>query len=95
MVFCFAGQLTGTAAGNRLYAQGGWLWSGGMNIGFIGAAVIIALARGPRESRWVGWKGGWSIRRDDIITGKAEQHAAIKETGTSPEVGDADTKSVS
>ncbi|KAI1160355.1 major facilitator superfamily domain-containing protein [Nemania serpens] len=95
MVFCFAGQLTGTAAGNRLYAQGGWLWSGGMNIGFIGAAVLIALARGPRESRWVGWKGGWNIRRDDTIAEKAEQQATIKETGTPPEPGDADTKSVS
>ena len=29
MAFAFAGQLSGTAIGNRLYAQGGWQWSGG------------------------------------------------------------------
>ncbi|SPQ23882.1 ae04440a-e43d-42c3-87a7-c3f3272458a3 [Thermothielavioides terrestris] len=28
IVFSFAGQLTGTAVGNRLYAQGGWVYSG-------------------------------------------------------------------
>lgn len=29
MASTFAGQLTGTAVGNRLYAAGGWRWSGG------------------------------------------------------------------
>lgn len=29
MALAFSGQLTGTAVGNRLYAQGGWRWSGG------------------------------------------------------------------
>jgi H+/Cl- antiporter ClcA len=29
MVCAFCGQLTGTAVGNRLYAEGGWRWSGG------------------------------------------------------------------
>ncbi|KAI0505988.1 major facilitator superfamily domain-containing protein [Xylaria bambusicola] len=70
MVFCFAGQLTGTAAGNRLFAQGGWLWSSSMNIGFIGTAILIGLARGPRERGWVGWKGGWNIRKDSGTTEK-------------------------
>lgn len=28
MVASFSGQLTGTAVGNRLYAQGGWVYSG-------------------------------------------------------------------
>ncbi|KAK7999138.1 major facilitator superfamily transporter [Apiospora marii] len=64
MVFCFAGQLTGTAVGNRLYAHGGWVWSGGCNIAFIGAAILICFARGPRESGWLGWRGGWNIRRE-------------------------------
>ncbi|KAK8063364.1 major facilitator superfamily transporter [Apiospora saccharicola] len=64
MVFCFAGQLTGTAVGNRLYAHGGWVYSGGCNIAFIGAAILICFARGPRESGWLGWHGGWNIRRE-------------------------------
>lgn len=66
-----------------------------MNIAFIGAAVLIGLARGPRESGWVGWRGGWNIRRHGTLEGKAEQQAVTKEAGTPPELGDADTKSAS
>ncbi|KAK3389725.1 major facilitator superfamily domain-containing protein [Podospora didyma] len=66
MVMAFAGQLTGTSVGNRLYAQGGWVYSGSLGIGFIGFAIIVCLARGPRETRWFGWSGGWAIRRDDL-----------------------------
>lgn len=66
MVFAFGGQITGTAVGNRLYAQGGWVWSGGSNIAYIGVAIVIAMIRGPRETGWMGWSGGWNLRRDDI-----------------------------
>lgn len=31
MLAAFVGQLTGTAVGNRLYAQGGWIASGSCN----------------------------------------------------------------
>ncbi|KAI1389330.1 MFS general substrate transporter [Hypoxylon trugodes] len=65
MVFCFGGQIMGTAVGNRLYAQGGWVWSGSSNIAYIGLAILIGFARGPRETGWVGWSNGWNIRRDD------------------------------
>ncbi|KAI1751331.1 major facilitator superfamily domain-containing protein [Xylaria castorea] len=95
MVFCFAGQLTGTAAGNRLYAQGGWVWSGGLSIGFIGAAILIGLARGPRESGWVGWKGGWNIRKDKNIEEKSERQVAVEEAHTPLEPREADERSVS
>ncbi|KAI0474358.1 major facilitator superfamily domain-containing protein [Xylaria cf. heliscus] len=97
MVFCFAGQLTGTAAGNRLYAQGGWVYSGSMCIGLIGAAILIGLARGPRESGWVGWKGGWNIRRDENIGEKVEQQVAVGETQTHtpPELREADERNIS
>ncbi|KAH9885659.1 major facilitator superfamily transporter [Xylariomycetidae sp. FL2044] len=88
MVFCFAGQLTGTAAGNRLYAQGGWVWSGSCNIAFLGTAVIIALIRGPRETGWIGWSNGWDVRRDDKIKSKNKTAAAAdteEVPSTSPE----------
>ena len=80
MVFSFAGQLTGTAVGNRLYAAGGWVWSGSCNIAFIGAALIVAFARGPREKGWVGWSGGWSLRRDNYSP--KEKSAPAAEGGT-------------
>ncbi|KAI1455616.1 MFS general substrate transporter [Annulohypoxylon moriforme] len=65
MVFAFGGQIMGTAVGNRLYAQGGWVWSGSSNIAFIGVAIIVGIIRGPRETGWIGWSKGWNIRKDD------------------------------
>ena len=62
-VCAFAGQLAGTSIGNQLYARGGWLHSGGFNLALLGAGLLIALMRGPWETRWVGWRGGGSIRR--------------------------------
>ncbi|KAF4978795.1 hypothetical protein FZEAL_4885 [Fusarium zealandicum] len=64
MTLAFAGQLTGTAVGNRLYASGGWKRSGACSIAFVGISILISLARGPRETGWVGWRGGWPLRRD-------------------------------
>ncbi|KAI0197832.1 major facilitator superfamily domain-containing protein [Astrocystis sublimbata] len=62
MIFTFAGQLFGTAVGNALYARGGWTWSGGLNIAQLGAAVVVLAVRGPHETGWVGWRGGWDLR---------------------------------
>jgi hypothetical protein len=61
MVATFCGQLVGTAAGNHLYARGGWIVSGSYSVGSIGCALVCCFARGPWETRWFGWKGGWSV----------------------------------
>ncbi|KAF4988543.1 hypothetical protein FDECE_14992 [Fusarium decemcellulare] len=66
MALAFVGQLTGTAVGNKLYADGGWKRSCAASIAFVGASILFSLARGPRETGWIGWKGGWRPRRDDI-----------------------------
>ncbi|KAM3073143.1 hypothetical protein ACMFMG_008858 [Clarireedia jacksonii] len=58
MVLVFCGQLTGTAAGNRVYALGGWERSGEMSIGFVGAGLLLCFWRGPWEQGWWGWGGG-------------------------------------
>jgi predicted MFS family arabinose efflux permease len=63
MVSVFSGQLMGTAVGNGLYAQGGWIRSGSSNVGFMGAAILILLLRGPHETRWIGWRGGFDVRK--------------------------------
>lgn len=65
MISAFTGQLTGTAVGNSLYALGGWKASGICNIAFLGFAILVCIARGPREKGWLGWHGGWSIHLDD------------------------------
>lgn len=33
-------------------------------VAFVGASIIVSLARGPRETGWVGWEGGWRPRND-------------------------------
>ena len=66
MVSVFCGQLMGTAVGNRLYARGGWVASGSTSVAFIGVALLCCFARGPWEPGWLGWGGGWSIRRRDL-----------------------------
>ncbi|KAH8651364.1 major facilitator superfamily domain-containing protein [Xylariales sp. PMI_506] len=78
MVFAFSGQLTGTAVGNRLYAQGGWIWSGSCNIALVVAGIIVCLARGPRETGWVGWTGGWKLRKDKPAQSEKPTEAAEK-----------------
>ena len=55
MVFVFSGQLTGTAVGNKLYAQGGWITSGSASVAFIGAALVVCFANGPWNKGWIGW----------------------------------------
>jgi predicted MFS family arabinose efflux permease len=63
MVSAFCGQLMGTAAGNRLYATGGWVMSGSASVAFICAALLICMLRGPHETGWFGWTGGWHMKK--------------------------------
>lgn len=65
MVFTFLGQITGTAAGNKLYAKGGWVASGSLSVGLVVFTFFICAARGPWEEGWIGWSGGWGIRKKD------------------------------
>ncbi|KAH8895633.1 major facilitator superfamily transporter [Thozetella sp. PMI_491] len=83
MISAFSGQLTGTAVGNRLYAQGGWVYSGSCSIGFLGLALIVCAVRGPREKGWVGWSGGWSFFKDDLPSKKqaTQTERALEEAG--------------
>ena len=66
MVSVFIGQIVGTIVGNDLYAQGGWHRSGSASLGFVGLALCFCFARGPWAKGWIGWKGGWGIRRRDL-----------------------------
>lgn len=78
MVSVFCGQLMGTAVGNRLYAQGGWIASGSASVGFAAAALCVCFSRGPWEKGWVGWGGGWSLRRRDL-GGQKKEETALKQ----------------
>jgi predicted MFS family arabinose efflux permease len=67
MVSVFCGQLMGTAAGNHLYAQGGWIRSGSASVGFIGAALVFCVLRGPHETGWIGWHGGANMKKPRMV----------------------------
>ncbi|KAF2731789.1 MFS general substrate transporter [Polyplosphaeria fusca] len=77
MVSTFCGQLIGTAAGNHIYAAGGWIASGSASVGFIGLAMLTMIARGPWETWWLGWRGGWSMIKKDKFSadGKTAESA--------------------
>jgi predicted MFS family arabinose efflux permease len=77
MLATFTGQLTGTAAGNHIYARGGWIASGSTSVGFICATLLICAARGPWEDGWVGWHGGWSIKKKDKTTADGRTPEAV------------------
>jgi hypothetical protein len=80
MVSVFSGQLMGTAVGNKLYAQGGWVASGSASLGFTGAALLVCFARAPWEKGWVGWSGGWGLRRRDLApTNESDPDSAIEQ----------------
>ncbi|CZR60841.1 related to dityrosine transporter [Phialocephala subalpina] len=79
MVSVFCGQLMGTAVGNKLYARGGWVASGSCSVGFVGVALLVCFARAPWNPGWIGWKGGWNVRRRDLGPRTAPQEPAIEQ----------------
>ncbi|MCJ1282505.1 hypothetical protein MMC26_001828 [Xylographa opegraphella] len=79
MVSVFCGQLMGTAVGNDLFAKGGWISSGSASVGFIAAALLVCFSRGPWETGWVGWRGGWSIRRRDLGPPKSDVESSARQ----------------
>lgn len=85
MVAVFCGQLMGTAAGNNLYAQGGWVRSGSASVGFVGAAIVLCLLRGPHEKGWIGWHGGFDIRGRRRRGNQPEQQPAKDPASASSE----------
>ena len=81
MVSVFCGQLVGTAAGNHLYASGGWIASGSYSVGSIGMALLCCAVRGPWQEGWFGWDKGSKITKTvGTADGKTEEksHLAAK-----------------
>jgi predicted MFS family arabinose efflux permease len=83
MVGAFVGQLMGTAVGNRVYAEHGWMIAQTVSLVFAAVALGIGLARGPREKGWVGWWGGVYFRRvhEDPSAGGNSAEDASGESG--------------
>lgn len=60
--FCqlFLGQVTGTAAGTKIFNAYGWRANAGFALGLAGWMMLVLLSRGPHETRytWVGYSKG-------------------------------------
>lgn len=71
----YLGMLSGTKAGNEVYAKcGGWLASNGLSLGILGLSFVVILARGPNEKGWIGWSDGW--RRKASADSEAANHTS-------------------
>ena len=78
MICTFLGQITGTAAGNKIYDKhGGWVSSGSLAVGIVGMSFFIVAARGPHEKGWIGWGGGWG-KKDNRLSND-EKHTEMDE----------------
>ncbi|CAK7211013.1 hypothetical protein SEUCBS140593_001024 [Sporothrix eucalyptigena] len=83
MVTGFFGMLMGTAVCNKLYAMGGWHYSGYAEIGFVVVALGLCFVRGPHESRWFGYRGGWRMK-SSREAGEDENEEDTNPTTTAP-----------
>jgi hypothetical protein len=66
IVFLFLGQVTGTAAGAKVYNAYGWRACSAVSMGYVAFQFVVLLARGPHcaDDTWFGWEGGLKpIRR--------------------------------
>ncbi len=78
MVTGFFGMLAGTSICNRLYAMGGWYYSGYAEISFVVVAIGFAIVRGPHETRWFGYRGGWRMASSIATAGDGGEAATIE-----------------
>jgi predicted MFS family arabinose efflux permease len=76
----YLGQLTGTKAGNEVYEKyGGWIASGSLSVAVIAFSYVIVALRGPYEQRWIGWDGGWGLKRKEK-EGDGEEEGYVAKT---------------
>lgn len=92
MLMTFLGQLTGTSAGNAIYERyGGWVASGSLSVAMLALSLVICALRGPYETRWIGWRGGWGRRpswwKEEAVAGTPEEGEVEEEQGRIEEEG--------
>ncbi|KAM5541230.1 hypothetical protein V8D89_005159 [Ganoderma adspersum] len=65
----FIGQVMGTSVGSKVFTEHGWRADASLNLAWTGFTLVVLLARGPHVPRytWVGWKGGWELRKSRVL----------------------------
>ncbi|GAA5839222.1 hypothetical protein JCM11251_006011 [Rhodosporidiobolus azoricus] len=82
LVWNFAGQLIGTAAGTRVYLKYGYRAEGGLCLALLGFMLFILFLRGPHcpTKQWVGWTGGWELRKSVAAQKEREAKEEVAKT---------------
>ena len=62
------GQTSGTYILSTIYNHHGWHALAGTAVAFVFAGICILFLRGPYETRWIGWRGGFRhlLKRDKL-----------------------------
>lgn len=81
--------------GNHVFAVGGWRSSGSTSVGFLVVALLLCAVRGPREKGWMGWTGGWAVRKVEDKVRKADEergHEDMDKVGLAEKSQEASSK---
>lgn len=64
-------------------------------VGLLAFALLVCVVRGPREKRWLGWSGGWDIRKNDGIETQAHTQPPMEARTEARDLEDSHAQSVS
>ena len=92
----FIGQVMGTSVGTKVFLEHGWRAGAALSLAWCGFCVFAMLIRGPNVRRytWVGWEGGWEVRKDRVAAreagkiGKEDVEKGVGEDGERDEKAD-------
>ncbi|KAI0687034.1 MFS general substrate transporter [Earliella scabrosa] len=74
----FIGQVMGTAVGSKVFTEHGWRADAALNLAWTGWTLFVLFLRGPHCPRykWIGWEGGFELRKSRVLTRQREEAAA-------------------
>lgn len=61
-------QTSGTAIMTKIYNSHGWYPTAGTAVAFLGVGMLALLLRGPHETGWIGWSGGWKVLKKEKMS---------------------------
>ncbi|THH04665.1 hypothetical protein EW145_g5358 [Phellinidium pouzarii] len=90
IIWIFLGQVTGTAAGTRIFVRFGWRAAAAFSMGLYAWQIGILFLRGPHCKRytWFGYEGGIGSRKEIV----KEQKSQDKEAGVVEEKNEKSTE---
>ena len=74
----FIGQVMGTSVGAQVFTEHGWRPDAALNLAWTGWGLFVLFLRGPHCPRytWIGWQGGFELRKSVVDARKREAEAA-------------------